>query len=108
MNMMKSESKKNLIEGFVKRMDDNAIIEKEEYSNEDPQLFGVKPITFDLQFTSQAFVEKAGKKYLFKAGELIGEQMQLYQEKERVLPVENEFSRSYYRTITINIPYQSN
>ena len=30
--------------------------------------------------------------------------MQLYQEKERVLTLEQEFHRSYYRTITVNIP----
>jgi len=30
--------------------------------------------------------------------------MQMYQEKERVLPLEQEFHRSYFRTINIKIP----
>jgi hypothetical protein len=53
---------------------------------------------------SDAFTEKAGKKYLFKVGELIGHQMELYQNKKRVLPVENKFERSYLRTINVTIP----
>ena len=72
--------------------------------NDKSELFGIKPIVFDIDFTSDAFVEKAGKKYLFKVGELIGSQMELYQEKERVLSLENEFQRSYERTINITIP----
>jgi hypothetical protein len=72
--------------------------------NDKSELFGVKPITFISDFTTNDFVEKAGRKYLFKLGKLIGAQMQLYQEKERVLPLENEFQRSYFRTINIQIP----
>ena len=35
---------------------------------------------------------------------MIGEQIQMYQEKQRVLPVEEQFKRSYYRTINVAIP----
>ena len=41
---------------------------------------------------------------MFKVGELIGQQIQMYQEKIRVLPVESEFNRSYFWTINIKIP----
>lgn len=103
-HLVKDEAKTELIEGFAKNINENVNITKKELINGDPELFGVKPIKFLLSFDSEAFVEKAGKKYLFKIGELIGEQIQMYQEKERVLPVENEFTRSYYRTINIKIP----
>ena len=53
---------------------------------------------------SDAFTQKAGRKYLFKLGELIGEQIQMYQEKERVLPLEEQYQRSYFRTINVEIP----
>jgi len=72
--------------------------------NDESELFGVKPLQFIVDFTSEAFVEKAGKKYLFKLGDIIGPQIQLYQEKERVLPLEEQFHRSYFRKININIP----
>jgi hypothetical protein len=55
-------------------------------------------------FTSDHFVERAGPRILFKAGELIGRQSELYSENERVTDVENTRNRSYDRTITIEIP----
>ncbi len=103
-HLIKDENRDELIEGFAKNINEDLNITSKEIINADPKLFGIKPLRFILDFNSEVFTEKAGKKYLFKAGELIGQQMQLYQEKERVLPVESEFTRSYYRTINIKIP----
>lgn len=55
-------------------------------------------------FTSDHFVERAGPRILFKAGELIGRQSELYSENERVTDVENTRNRGYDRIITIEIP----
>lgn len=104
MNLINEKDKNELIEGIAKSISKEIEITDKKIVDDDPELFGIKPIQFVIDFKSEAFVEKAGRKYLFKVGELIGEQMQLYQEKERVLPLESEFNRSYYRTININIP----
>jgi len=104
MDLVKPEDKDELIKGFAKNIDADADIKEKTVNNSNPKLFGLKPLQFVLDFNSSAFVEKAGRKYLFKVGDLIGQQMEMYQEKERVLPVENEFQRSYYRTITVEIP----
>ncbi|MEX0996931.1 MAG: DUF3857 domain-containing protein [Flavobacteriaceae bacterium] len=104
MHIIKEEDKKEILEGFALRLDENAEILEKEVRNGDSKLFGIKPLQFVLQFRSEAFIEKAGNKYLFKIGEIIGEQIQLYQEKQRVLPMETEFQRSYYRTLTVEIP----
>jgi len=98
------KEKDELVESFAKQINEDINITKKEIVNDDPELFGIKPIAFVVDFNSEAFVEKAGKKYLFKVGELIGRQMELYQEKKRSLPLENEFTRSYYRTINVEIP----
>jgi Domain of Unknown Function with PDB structure (DUF3857) len=103
-HLSKEDDRKELMEGFAKNINEDVTIVKTELINADPELFGIEPMQINVDFTSEAFTEKAGKKYLFKVGELIGKQIQLYQEKARVLPVENEFTRSYYRTININIP----
>ncbi len=103
-HLVKEEDKKELVESFAKRLNEDVEINSNEIVNGDSELFGIKPIQFILDFESDAFIEKAGNKYLFKVGELIGRQVQLYQEKERVLPYENEFTRSYFRTINITIP----
>src|SRR5690606_20697530 len=104
MDLIKPEDKDELIKGFAKNIDADADISDLTVHNASPKLFGLKPLQFVLDFNSAAFVEKAGNKYLFKVGELIGQQIEMYQEKARVLPVENEFQRSYFRTITIQIP----
>ncbi len=103
-HLLKENDKEELFKGFMQSMDQSATILDKKLVNDDPALFGIEPIQFVLDLESEAFTEKAGRKYLFKLGELIGEQMQMYQEKERVLPLENEFERTYYRTITLNLP----
>ncbi len=54
--------------------------------------------------TRSAFYDRAGSRYLLKIGELIGEQVAMYQQNERKLPVQNEFNRNYRRTISIEVP----
>jgi hypothetical protein len=103
-HLINQENKDKIIEGFAKRLHENVVIKNKTLKNENPELFGLKPIEFIIDMASDAFTEKAGKKYLFKVGELIGHQMELYQNKKRVLPVENKFERSYLRTINVTIP----
>ena len=104
MNIVKEKDKNELIENFARNLDEAAEITSKDLLNQNPELFGQKPLQFVLDFRSDAFMEKAGNKYIFKIGELIGRQIELYQEKERKLPLENEFQRSYYRTIKVKIP----
>lgn len=104
MDLIKPEDKDDVIESFAKSLDEDVEILDKKVNNEDPKLFGEQPLEFILDFNSSAFVEKAGKKYLFSVGDLIGAQTELYQEKERKLPVDSEFERSYLRTISITIP----
>jgi len=103
-HLVKEDDKTQFIESFAKNLNEEVEILDKKMLNGDPSLFGIKPLQIIVNFSSEAFIEKAGKRYLFKVGELIGRQMELYQEKERVLPVESEYNRSYFRTININIP----
>ncbi|NER11587.1 protein of unknown function [Muriicola jejuensis] len=104
MGLIKEMDRDELIENLAKTMNKNVDVTKKEVHNQGPENFGVKPLVFDIELESRSFTEKAGKKLLFKVGELIGQQIQMYQEKKRVLPLENEFMRSYYRTIKVQLP----
>ena len=104
MHLIQGEKRDELIDNFIENITKELEIQTRKIVNDDSELFGVKPLQFIVNFTTEAFVEKAGRKYLFKLGDLIGSQVQLYQEKERVLPLEEQFHRSYFRTLTINIP----
>ncbi|MBV6644330.1 MAG: DUF3857 domain-containing protein [Cyclobacteriaceae bacterium] len=63
-----------------------------------------EPFTIKTSFESKSFIEQAGNVILFKAGDLIGEQSELYQERQRVSQVENDYNRGYLREITIDLP----
>ncbi|WP_298882428.1 DUF3857 domain-containing protein [uncultured Polaribacter sp.] len=104
MHLIQGEDKDELIEGIMESITKDLEFTSKKMVNDDSELFGIKPLQFIVDFTTEAFVEKAGRKYLFKLGDLIGQQIQMYQEKERVLPLEEQFHRSYYRTLTLNIP----
>lgn len=55
-------------------------------------------------FTSKNFMEQAGDIILFKLGDLIGSQSELYQEDERQNLIENDYNRGYLRTLEVDIP----
>ena len=64
----------------------------------------VNPLIVNSNLSSSHFINRAGQKLLLKIGDLIGPQSELYQEKDRNLPVENDFNREYHRVITFTIP----
>lgn len=104
MDLIKTEDREEIVEGYAKNINENITLTSQSIENGSSSLFGSEPLKFIMKFTSDAFVNKAGRKYLFKVGELIGPQIEMYQEKARQLPVENEYQRSYYRTITVTLP----
>lgn len=102
--LISKEDMDSFIDSFANRLSENVDIIDKKISNDQPDLFGIKPISVEIEFNSEAFVEKAGNKFLFKVGELIGKQTQMYNEKKRILPIENEFNRKYLRVINVTIP----
>lgn len=76
-----------------------------EFINDNGSDFGIKPLIINSTFTTEELTEKAGETYLFKVGQLIGPQMELYlQEEKRKEDIEFLYSREYNRHLTINIP----
>jgi hypothetical protein len=63
------------------------------------------PLIIKANISTTHYIESAGDdKFLFKVGELIGQQMEMYQTTPRITPVDIAFAHNYQRTITINIP----
>mgnify|MGYP006287485285 CR=1 FL=1 len=93
-------------ESLIDFIDNEGEIDSLHIENGEANKFGVAPLIATATLKSGHFFEKAGPKYIFKMGELIGPQMELYQKKEeeRKLPVEEDFTRKYYRKIIFNIP----
>ncbi|HEX2683294.1 MAG TPA: DUF3857 domain-containing protein, partial [Ferruginibacter sp.] len=63
-----------------------------------------KPLMLSGTIHTAELMDKAGNKLLFKIGELIGPQEQMYQEKPRQLPAEMEYPHVLHRTIKFQIP----
>ncbi|WP_025743487.1 DUF3857 domain-containing protein [Aquimarina pacifica] len=104
MDVAKEENKSEIIESVIKSINPNLEIIEKKVFNASSKDFGTKPLQILAELKSEDYVDKAGNKYLFKIGAIIGPQQEMYQEKVRQLPVENEFERSYDRKIIVDIP----
>ena len=56
------------------------------------------------EINSGSLLEEAGDSYIFQVGKVIGTQSELYQENERVNPIEMTYPNQYDYTITVQIP----
>ena len=72
--------------------------------NEGLDFVGKKPFVINVKANAKDLLTKAGPNYIFKIGEVIGKQMEMYEEKERILPIEIDNPHAYDRTITITLP----
>jgi hypothetical protein len=103
--LLKEEDKNKLKEELFLSLIPDAELKSTEYLNKDftgstaDTVYKLKGVMI-----SGALVERAGNKLLFKIGESIGPQDQLYQEEERKTNVENTWNRLYYRKLTFTIP----
>jgi hypothetical protein len=66
--------------------------------------FDNKPLSITADIKSTDMIERAGNKVLLKIGEIIGPQVQMYQEKPRSLPIELPYPHSFNRKINLEIP----
>lgn len=85
-------------------INENIDINSKTVYNDDAKFFGIEPLRVVADAKSTVFVEKAGTNYLFKVGELIGPQSEMYQEKERTQPMEAYYRKNYHRVINVTIP----
>lgn len=100
--LMTAEQRKKMVEELTKQTAPDANL----------ATWTGKPITgksaesflIDTDFESTHFLERAGPRVLFKVGELIGPQIEMYRDDTRATDVENDYNRGYERFIQIKIP----
>jgi len=99
------DKKKQVIEDYIKLSANDAEFSDLEIQNWEGNLSPLKDaFIIKSKIESASIFERAGNRFLLKLGEVIGPQTELYQEKERLLDVENEFNRLYDRNIKVKIP----
>jgi hypothetical protein len=94
----KIELSQNIIKAFVNE-EMNV-----QYYNTGVDNLGRAPFKVVGSFSSNKLCEKNANKILFKIGELIGKQMQLYAENKRMMPIDINYPHAYYRKIVLNLP----
>lgn len=102
--LMDAEQQTELMDGMIGFVTQDSEEKTVTVSNDDPLKFGVDPLLIEANVTTRKFNETAGEKMLFKVGELIGPQVEMYAEKKRTLPVDDNYGRRFYREITLTLP----
>jgi len=98
------EKRKDMLESMIVKdfLPDQLLSWKVE--NQKPIDWFIKPLTIKTEMSGNSLLSKGGNDILIRIGVLIGKQAEMYQEKERKLPLESASTRSYVREITLEIP----
>ncbi len=103
-DLMKEEGQKELNESLIHFVSNKPDIQDVAIQNTGFDNVGLKPLLVNGTVVTAQFVEKAGPKYVLKIGQMIGPQMEMYQEDTREQPIMNHFNREYHRIINFTIP----
>src|SRR5690606_11476970 len=99
------ENEKELMLNFTAFTSEESEIEKYEVVNKGLEHYtDNKPIKIIADIKTDKLIQKSGSKYIFKVGDVIGRQEEMYQTKARQLPISIAYTHQLERTITINIP----
>ncbi|NQX85697.1 MAG: DUF3857 domain-containing protein [Flavobacteriaceae bacterium] len=85
-------------------IEDKVILSYETKNTEMLQQTYNLPFIVNCKLQSEALLEDAGDSYIFQIGKVIGTQSELYQETDRLNPIEMTYPNQYDYTLTINIP----
>lgn len=103
-NLLDDEIKENFITDNFTQYFPEGEIESWSVENGEAKYVGKEPLIQHYSATTTDLIDKAGNKYLFKVGKLIGPQVEMYSETERTLPVSDSYKRAFDRELTIRIP----
>ena len=104
LEIISDDIKTNIMEETMENFVSNCEINEWNIKNGNASVVNKEPLVMEFEATNTELIDVAGDKYLFKVGELIGPQIELYSEKERSLPVYSRYKRTFDRTIEIEIP----
>ena len=96
---------KEIIKGEVKLAERQEDLIRYSTSNESfNAVYQEKPLIINGIVRVPYMVEKAGNRYLVNVGKAIGQQESLYDDDERILPVDLDYPYTNTHTVTVNIP----
>ncbi|MEZ5045824.1 MAG: DUF3857 domain-containing protein [Chitinophagaceae bacterium] len=103
--LLENEKKEDAAKEIIRISEKDERIDNFVYENADfESMMKEKPTSIAATIHASDIIEKAGNKYLFKIGELIGRQAEMYQEKERKYDMDIPNPHQYTRKLKIHIP----
>jgi len=104
-DFLPEDKKKEVIESILKFMNqDTKIVDYTlENTNHNESPFD-KPFKIDSHIEVKNLIEMAGDNVIFKMGEVIGRQEEMYDDHKRENPIELDFAHYYMRDIRVKIP----
>jgi hypothetical protein len=100
-----NDKRKDVVKRVVSFADNKDEIDDFAVSNENVDNYNTNtPLKIHASVHPGRLLETAGNQYLFKIGEILGRQEELYSNKDRKMPVDLPYPKSVSHTITVNIP----
>ncbi len=104
-DFLPEDKKKEVIESMLKLMNEDTKIVDFKVENTDHNISPFdKSFNIDGNLEVKNLIEKAGDNIIFKLGEVIGLQEEMYDEHKRDNPVELQFAHYYMRDLRVKIP----
>lgn len=101
---MNDTQKAQFLDDMAKHPGKETIVKKVSAKGTDTKDILLNPLIIESTIETPQLIENAGNKILFKVGDLIGPQVELYQDKKRQLDGEILYAHSFGRKIEITIP----
>lgn len=102
--ILTEEQKKETSENILKQIGENTTVKNYKVENIEPENIFKKPLIISGSVETPMLIEKAGNKFLYKIGLIIGPQAELYQEKPRKTDIVLEYAHGFLRNIEVEIP----
>ena len=104
-DLLDNENKISYIEQLTKIMgDDTKILDTVLLNTSHLKSCLDEPFIIKSKLSIKSLVQKAGNNIILNIGDVIGEQVEMYDEHERDNPVELDYAHYYMRDITVEIP----
>lgn len=100
--LMTDEQKEKMVDEITKQVSPDHKMEKWDIEIQEEKV--VDKLMINTTFESADFIERAGPRTLFKIGQLLGPQMEMYRDDKRTANIENDYNRAYDRKIKLHIP----
>jgi hypothetical protein len=103
-HLIEKKQQEEIAKSYVKTEGNESTIISSSIEGTKPEDILMKPMIINAKTEAPQLLEKAGGKLIFKVGDLIGPQAEMYQEGQRITNPEIRYTHAFVRKLKIKIP----